>query len=1396
VLVYPTPKFVEQLQGIGDVALRQRVQDFVGRIQSAPDRWEADKLWQFRDRSYLKQRINRIRILGRFINVDDQWVCCLYAVVHRGSHEYEHSFLVQRDTGTIESTFSLEAVRTWIASQSETTRGEPLAHLPPELEAWLEPVTELTPSGNSRDVNLFESELWCRASARPEIQLRYESLNALLLKIVDGGPVPGNDGWLEESTHNGDVRVRYGWVDGQSVFLHTVELSSTVQREGHPDQPPASLEFRRRSRRAYPAYFLGDLDLWCSVQKGETSNLSLSPEEQEILEMIGQDGPEGTGHGLPMFIDGRAGSGKSTMLMHIFAGLYQRRSSKGLDGRLVFLTYGRGLREKAREGVRNLLVTNHSFLMGDADVSLDGLFVDFRKFLMEILGPESRSRFVESQHILFHDFKMALLGRKSRLPAFKGQARHISPEVAWFVIRSLIKGASVVPTDHDDVRAENSQEFDELDRKDRVVSAEVFEEIYTTVYERWYAPQMEAHGLWDDQDLVGAALNAHVAQENRVAGVVCDEAQDFTRRELRLLVRMSEFAQYDCSSPVRKVRLPFILAGDPMQSISPTGFRWEQFTSAMYEEVATFSGGERNVGIPREVSLQLNYRSTAEIVKISNAIQQLRAELLKIRGVKPQVPWAEYFGASQPKKYILKMGLSVEEFAELTKDATIIVPCEESAESAFIAGDEVLSSIYGDLDSGQPAYNVFSSSAAKGLEFSRVVVYGFGSAMPPIPSDLPDLGEDDEKLYELKHFFNKLYVAVTRAEQQLYIVDTVDGDKRLWSLLEEDEVLRRSSRASSNAFVDRVDPLLLGTSEDFRSVKESRPEDNARRLEQSGMENGTPVLLRQAAGFFRRAGKSEEASRCEAHALRLEQRFVEAAEAFKRLGLLTESWRASWLAGDWPALAGLGSEMMGLGISPPLAQRTVVQVMTSEKPGRNLVLQACQQIADSLREADLDLDPIESWILAGRRVVELFPPTGDLDIKVAESLDILAEFGVVAAGQRSAEVNFALGNWRQAAERWDRFGGGNRATLAMARARAIGLPEGLRVLSAENLHRQIVGIWDEFGKPSGEEWLQHVVDSLMKVNPPRHEEAISVSLRIGDVFGALQTFERASWQDQDALVRSRTWLAIHCSETPDPSIYRRFIRQGAFGGSRQRADRPRVLGLMIECLVQAADESKWNLKTEDEFLAEILDDARRSGAPIHPLVLGAGFELAGHRRRALEYYETLIEVPEVSVREGARRRWLWVKQRQIDGSDQGIQKSRYEDDFRKSARSWRIDPKKIDAVPNLRGLFRLEPDARREMNAWFQKGRDEAESVFLASGSNGPIRWERRDGNLILSWEDSAIYVSIRIDIGKQRVDGVQVTTGDASETFQLGGATVTVDFSQGTLLIESEAATIRGVLN
>ncbi|MCK8825907.1 hypothetical protein MWH30_12635, partial [Fuchsiella alkaliacetigena] len=114
----------------------------------------------------------------------------------------------------------------------------------------------------------------------------------------------------------------------------------------------------RNSCRAYPADIIVDHERWLEIEKDEDANLALSWEEEELLAEIMN--PE-SDKNLPVFINGRAGSGKSTMLLYLLA-VYLNRvlDNDSLPGDVLYLTYNKQLLKKAEETERKILTSHYA----------------------------------------------------------------------------------------------------------------------------------------------------------------------------------------------------------------------------------------------------------------------------------------------------------------------------------------------------------------------------------------------------------------------------------------------------------------------------------------------------------------------------------------------------------------------------------------------------------------------------------------------------------------------------------------------------------------------------------------------------------------------------------------------------------------------------------------------------------------------------------------------------------------------------------------------------------------------------------------------------------------------------------------------------------------------------
>ena len=173
--------------------------------------------------------------------------------------------------------------------------------------------------------------------------------------------------------------------------------------------------------------------------------------------------------------------------------------------------------------------------------------------------------------------------------------------------------------------------------------------------------------------------------------------------------------------------MPFAFAGDPFQTLHPTGFRWEAvkagFTERVLSSLHRFQT-RREVPELNYRELTFNYRSTENIVRLCNSIQAVRTAAFGLTTLRPQSTWRVEDSSPMPV-YFRPKDVSLNEAIREQKDLLIIVPCEEGDEADYVSKDALLRDVVARSGSGTPQ-NVLSPARSKGLEFNRVLLYGFG----------------------------------------------------------------------------------------------------------------------------------------------------------------------------------------------------------------------------------------------------------------------------------------------------------------------------------------------------------------------------------------------------------------------------------------------------------------------------------------------------------------------------------------------------------------------------------------------------------------------------------------------------------------------------------------------
>jgi AAA15 family ATPase/GTPase len=596
------------------------------------------------------------------------------------------------------------------------------------------------------------------------------------------------------------------------------------------------------SSKAYPSWVVNDADLWVKIEKNnELGNLSLLPEQTEFLKKFK----------FPKYINGQAGSGKSTMLYYLFSNVYYYKYAGEIPGDIIFLTENEKLLDHTKKAVYDLLINNPEFDLSsepDAIVNVDRHFCPFKKFLLELI-PEDNNEFQADKYLDFSKFKV--LYEKSNIQ------KHIklkySSELVWFTISTYINGYSL------DFQI-TSENYDEKMPKE---GKEIISQLDLVGMEKeiifpFYNKLLENDGWWDKIKLI-QYINTNIKIEKTFDVIFCDESQDFSKVELEFIMQLSTYAKYDLSNVDQ---YPIVFAGDALQTVNPTGFRSEVLTSMMYKELTKEETGYKLDQSKLVFTPSFNYRSSQSIVNVANSIQNYRKNELGANVQNPQVSKRLVIHQNEH----LNVFVDIDAFScdvELQNKVqykTIIVPVNRDEIPEYKEEFEVLKKFK----------NIISAVDAKGLDFNEVVIFGFGDFIKTL---------EKEGLYGKRFFYNKLYVAVTRAQTELVIIDSNDSKTNFWKHLIENYINSDWAKEVTTDIEKFADIIIFETNEIIQSSDSILEKDAERQKNQGVLEENVP-LLQVASSHFIKLGNKKQYFLCLAEIQKIKQNWAKAASFY------------------------------------------------------------------------------------------------------------------------------------------------------------------------------------------------------------------------------------------------------------------------------------------------------------------------------------------------------------------------------------------------------------------------------------------------------------------------------------------------------------------------------------
>lgn len=1272
------------------------------------------------------------RLIAEMRRVGDHMVAVFLVVMIRGSNEYEDEFC--RDpVGYGERHFAGlvhdDALQAYVSAR--TTVGEaPGKPVPSPAEYELlytafshAGVSVPNADGDALDRIVCETHEWVEQVADSRIQTQ---LNRLAEPCVHAlGSEAGLRFWPSKEKAGWGV---WTYRQGGYVLLVRVVDGDAKTAEEAARRLAANLDLGgtdallQASRRAYPAIVLADEQLWLNLEREEIANMALSPEETEVLDSARRsDAP------FPLFINGRAGSGKSTILQYLFADLLFAYGTKfgvghaheaaepGTPGWPLYLTANGELLRNARAFVERLLTSEARFASADNEQSklggaefrllLDGAFQEFQPFLLGLLPKDQRTSFQRSKRIDYPHFRRLWEQRFGKEPRAR---REHGPDVSWHVIRSYIKGMG-----SDEYLG--PEDYEQLPENQLTVTPTMFRAVYEQVWARWYSGVSD-EGYWDDQDLARHILE-HDLAPRCYSAVFCDEAQDFTRIELEVLLRLSLYSNR--ALPADSVsRVPFAFAGDEFQTLNPTGFRWDSIKASFVEkfifELDPARRTEKAELNYRE--LRFNYRSAEPIVRFGNLVQALRSASFDIPELLPQRPWIRHKGAAPVLFFKADDGDFWNAYREQVAGYVVIVPCNEGEEAEFVERDPRLRE-HIDVEDGVPR-NVLSAGRAKGCEYPAVVVYGFGESAE---SDLigalgqPSAIESDQKRsLALEYFINRVYVAVSRPKRRLVIVDTAAGVEKLWKAAKDEfarERLVSTLKRGSEVWGAEIGGMSPGRPDDLSRDEVPDRLENARAFEDEGRARRDSYLLIQAANAYREAGDTAKWRECRARGLDYDEKALDAGTAFAEAGLFEDARRCLWraervgwlklleLTGDHPELLSHLEVQWAKAVEGKADVRTAVEVLD----------RFVQRLENDAKFAQASYgEPV--WQSAVALLLERLTDKSAASIPavvaagIVHTLERLERVGIKTPPRVLADICFVAEHFERAATIWEDMGEKRSTRYLEARAQAVAYPKNLEYLHRLDDAKRIAAAFDDQSElPLEPGDAELVSGALLKLS--RFDEALTLARRARSGNAALAAALVAHKSGADAIASSALVLAVELHALNGQwQPLTQLITSGELGTTEAwkekairvwvRENGPDLRVALIRALARS-DLLPAAPQRPEQIISKFLRDFLRVKDGkwrdrISYLEAGAAHERSGRITDSLQFYEAVLtERLGVDEQNLIRTRWFAVKLRQLEyergkSNVDGELVRRIEADIQSKVQNWRMPrPDSFSDYPEL-----------------------------------------------------------------------------------------------------------------
>lgn len=439
---------------------------------------------------------------------------------------------------------------------------------------------------------------------------------------------------------------------------------------------------------------------------------------------------------LPSILSGIAGSGKTVISIQAIKELQKKYNN---IKKILYVTYSEGLRS----------FVENKITYGSADIKT------FRDLCLE-LKTKYENKKTELKNIMLNSKQFEKEFLDTRNTKYQRFIRE-NKSLIYSEICGILKGSMYVDWNRKPNR-QNGTINNIVDKSSYLNNDEKIPDDYkafnkesreilynlTLEYNKW----LQNRNMFDMNDIAFELCDTIETKKIKYDYVIVDEIQDLTEVQIYMLFLLSD-------------KKGLIFTGDPNQVINPTFFKIGRLEKLFNDNnIKTF-----------KTRLNENFRNSTDITKLINLVNEIRDEKLPARHHEDKVPEitrnnnAGKFGIIKYRddnKKVLFNGLENKDL-----DVAIIVSDEQKKEN---------------LEKEFPHLaNIFTVSEIKGREYPNIITYNILSDYFDIFQNFYSSSWKKDRNYDF--YFNQFYVAITRGEHNIYLLEEKDNIELINNIL-------------------------------------------------------------------------------------------------------------------------------------------------------------------------------------------------------------------------------------------------------------------------------------------------------------------------------------------------------------------------------------------------------------------------------------------------------------------------------------------------------------------------------------------------------------------------------------------------------------------------------------